>query len=341
MSNQQPRQAVLFGCAGLTLSEDERRFFTKTRPLGFILFGRNVDNPDQLRALTDDLRASIGDPMAPVLIDQEGGRVRRLRPPHWHDAPAMAKFGDLFAENPRDAAEALHINIALMARDLRAAGINVNCAPVLDVPVAGSNDDVVGDRAFSDDPFLVSGLGRVAVDAFLANGILPVIKHLPGHGRATCDSHHDLPVVTEDLEILRESDFLPFRALNDAPMAMTAHIVYQAVDHSEPATRSAAVISRIIRNEIGFRGLLISDDISMNALTGDFDDRARAALAAGCDLVLHCNGNAEEMAAVARGCREMSDGAWKQWQDLTASLSQPVEQDYQALQARLCDLMGQ
>ncbi|RED51033.1 beta-N-acetylhexosaminidase [Aestuariispira insulae] len=341
MSNPAPRQAVLFGCAGHRLTEQEKAFFQDFRPLGFILFARNVDNPDQLRALTDEMRASIDDPTAPILVDQEGGRVRRLKPPHWYDAPNMRQFGDLFAENPRAAAEALHINITLLSADLHGVGINVNCAPVLDVPIPGSNDAVLGNRAFSDDPFLVAGLGRVAVDAYLENGILPVIKHLPGHGRAMCDSHHELPVVTEPLDILRENDFLPFRAMSDCPLGMTAHIVYPHIDPDQPATRSNQVIREIIRDELGFDGLLISDDLSMNALTGSLRERAECALNAGCDLALHCNGDWEEMQAVAQGSRLMSNDAWEKWQAAQSSLKPAPAIDRDALFNRLQQLLNQ
>jgi beta-N-acetylhexosaminidase len=250
----------------------------------------------------------VGRPDAPVLIDQEGGRVRRLKPPHWYDAPPGAVFGNLAKAAETTAVEAARLNARLIAADLADLGIDVDCAPVLDVPAPGSHD-IVGDRAYSADPEWVVRLGRATHEGLLDGGVLPIIKHIPGHGRAFADSHLELPVVNASLEELRAFDFVPFRALADAPWAMTAHIVYQAIDPERPATWSPRLIDSIIRGEIGFDGVLVSDDVSMKALTGRFEDRTRAALDAGCDVVLHCNGDMAEMSAVLSAAPPLTDAA--------------------------------
>jgi len=299
---------VIFGLAGLSVSDDERRFFADADPFGFILFARNCDTPEQIRALVADLREIIGRPDAPVLIDQEGGRVARLRPPHWREAPPAAVFGALAAQNDEAAVEATRLNAQLIGGELAALGIDVDCAPVLDIPAPGSHE-IVGDRAFGDAPALVARLGRAAVEGFLAAGVIPVIKHIPGHGRAKVDSHHDLPVVEAGLDQLRAIDFAPFAALAGAPWAMTAHVVYEAIDPDNPATTSKTAITDIIRGEIGFDGVLVSDDLSMKALSGSLGERAAAALAAGCDIALHCNGEMDEMRAVAESASPLSTEA--------------------------------
>lgn len=307
--NKVPPAAVIFGCAGPVLTDVEREFFARVDPLGFILFARNIDHPGQVRDLVRDLRASVGRGDAPVLIDQEGGRVQRLRPPHWRGAPAGAVFAELAVRKGMAmAVEALRLNFRLIGHDLASLGIDVDCAPVVDVPVPGAHD-VIGDRAYGSEPAPVIALARAAMDGLLDAGVLPVIKHIPGHGRATVDSHHSLPEVGAGLVALEQCDFVPFRALADAPWAMTAHVVYSAIDAAAPATTSAAVIGRVIRGDIGFDGLLLSDDLSMKALAGDFSDRAAQALAAGCDVVLHCNGDMAEMEAVARGVRALDRAA--------------------------------
>ncbi|CDK98255.1 Beta-hexosaminidase [Magnetospirillum gryphiswaldense MSR-1 v2] len=298
--------AAIFGCAGLTLSEDERRFFARVNPLGFILFARNVDTPDQVRDLVRQLRDSVGRDDAPVLIDQEGGRVQRLRPPHWRKAPPGADFARL-AERDRDAAiHALHLNYRLIGQELAELGIDVDCAPVLDVPIPGAHD-VIGDRAFGLTADMVADLGRAVCDGLLDQGVLPVIKHIPGHGRAMVDSHLALPVVETSRAQLEAQDFPPFIALSDQPWAMTAHVVYGALDADAPATTSAKVIGEIIRGVIGFEGFLISDDLSMKALGGDFASRTTASLEAGCDAVLHCNGDMAEMQAIAAAVSPLSE----------------------------------
>ena len=292
------RSAAIYGCAGHRLTAEEKAFFSDVRPWGFIVFRRNVDSPDQLRALTDEMRETVGDPAAPVLIDQEGGRVQRMGPPHWPKYPPGEAY--LRATNDTLAARELaRLAARLMAHDLRGVGITVDCLPVLDVPVPGSHD-IIGDRAYGRDPATVAQLGRAAAEGLLAGGVLPVIKHMPGHGRAFADSHHDLPVVHADLLHLDAWDFAPFRALSDMPLAMTAHVVFDAVDPKRPATTSKKAL-KLMRRDLGFGGLIVTDDLSMKALSGSLTERAEAALKAGCDIVLHCNGDLAEMRAVAEG----------------------------------------
>jgi beta-N-acetylhexosaminidase len=300
--------AAIFGCAGPSLSADERAFFAEARPWGFILFARNIQAPDQVRALVADLRACVERPDAPVLIDQEGGRVQRLGPPHWRRYPPGRAYGALAADDPLTAREIARLGARLMAHDLNALGINVDCLPVLDAPRPGAHE-VIGDRAYGDTPDQVAALGRAAAEGLIAGGVLPVIKHIPGHGRAQADSHLALPVVSASLPELEAWDFAAFRVLSDMPMAMTAHVVYAAIDAGAPATTSRRVLSRIVRGSIGFDGLLMSDDLSMKALSGGFAERARASLAAGCDVVLHCNGDMAEMEAVLAGTRTLAGRA--------------------------------
>jgi beta-N-acetylhexosaminidase len=299
---------VIFGCAGPALTEDERALFRASRPAGFILFARNCVDPGQLRRLVDAMRAAADAPDAPVLIDQEGGRVARLGPPHWRKPPPAAVFGAV-AGRDRDAArEAVALNARLIGRELAALGITVDCTPVLDIP-APDGHDIIGDRAFGTDPALVADLGRASCDGLLAEGVIPVIKHVPGHGRARADSHKELPAVDAPLAELRRIDFAPFRALADAAWAMTAHVLYRAIDPDRCASISPRVIGEIIRREIGFDGLLVSDDLNMQALSGTLAERARAVLAAGCDLALHCSGVFDEMAAVAEAVPAISVAA--------------------------------
>jgi beta-N-acetylhexosaminidase len=297
--------AAIFGMAGLTLNEAERGFFSRTRPLGFILFARNIESPKQVSDLVSDLRTLSTDYDPVILIDQEGGRVQRLKPPHWRHAPTMAEFGTLHGRNRSKAEEALRLNMQMIGDELRILGIDVDCAPVMDVPVPGAHD-VIGDRAFGDTAALVAALAPVVCEGLIDAGVVPVIKHIPGHGRATSDSHKELPRVTADLATLRATDFAPFKALcatalQQSCFAMTAHVVYEALDPKGPATTSKTVIQDVIRGEIGFSGLIMSDDLGMKALSGPFDARAAAALEAGCDVVLHCDGNMKDMEAVARG----------------------------------------
>lgn len=288
-------KAVLFGCEGKKLSPEEERFFASANPLGFILFRRNCRSPGQLSELVAALRASVGREEVPVSIDQEGGPVARLSPPSWRLYPSAARLSAL--PDP-GAEEAVRIGARLIAADLEEVGITIDLAPVLDLAVAGA-DPVIGERSFGADPHRVARLGEAACQGLLQGGVLPVMKHIPGHGRARVDSHHARPVVDASREELSRTDFAPFRALKKTPWAMTAHIVFSAIDPKVPATFSAKLIQEIVRTEIGFDGVLVSDDLSMRALAGPVDERAERALAAGCDLVLHCNANRREMEAVA------------------------------------------
>ncbi len=290
---------IIFGCAGLRLTSAERDFFHHTRPLGFILFERNCSTPDQVRRLTQDLQESAAFDDLLILIDQEGGKVARLKPPHWPRFPAARDYGALYQRDKEAAKEGVYIGARLMADELARLGINVNCLPVLDVPTQDA-DPVIGSRAYSDQPEIVADLGQCAAAGLRAGGVLPVIKHIPGHGRARADSHLACPVVEASVKDLA-ADFLPFRALSDQPIAMTAHVIYSALDPVHPATLSRRIINDIVREQIGFDGLLISDDLSMGALRGTLRDRAVAALAAGCDIVLHCSGDLDEMRSIAVG----------------------------------------
>ena len=308
-----PPLAVLFGCSGPVLTEEERAFFAARRPLGFILFGRNIENPTQLRALVASLRETVGW-HAPVLIDQEGGRVQRLRPPFWLARPPMRVF-DLMAQQDglEQTAARLQAHCQDMAQELSSCDIDVNCAPVLDLPVVGAHD-VIGDRALGQTVAQVSRLGRAVCDGLLAGGVMPVVKHIPGHGRVLVDSHDDIAHVHSSAATLLATDFAPFIALADAPWAMTAHVIYPAFDSVAPATISSIVIGQVIRGQIGCQALLISDDLSMQALAGDLGTRTSAALAAGCDVALHCNGRMDEMRAVADAACLMTDAAVERWE---------------------------
>ena len=287
-------RAIILGCAGEELSASERRFFAAADPVGFILFRRNCRMPGQVRDLVGSLRACVGRQDAPVLIDQEGGRVARLRPPHWRRYPSAAYIASL--PDPL-AEEAVRLGARLIADDLAKLGITIGCLPVLDLPIAGA-DPVIGDRAYGAEPGRVAILGRAVCRELISGGVLPVLKHIPGHGRARIDSHYACPVVEAEHDALSRTDFAPFRALAAMPWAMTAHIVYRAIDPLAPATLSPRLIAEIIRGEIGFNGVLLSDDLSMRALGGSLGERVRRALAAGCDLVLHCNGDRAEMEEV-------------------------------------------
>jgi beta-N-acetylhexosaminidase len=287
-------RAVILGCAGERLKADERRFFGDADPVGFILFRRNCRSPEQVSDLVARLRDAIGRSDAPVLIDQEGGRVARLRPPFWRLYPSAACLGSL--PDPQ-AEQAARLGARLIADDLEQLGITVDCLPVLDIPVAEA-DAVIGDRAYGTEPGRVTRLARAVCEGLLEGGVLPVIKHIPGHGRARVDSHHACPVVETGPDKLSHTDFAPFLALAAMPWAMSAHIVYMAIDPTAPATLSHRVISEVIRGAISFDGVLVSDDLSMRALGGEMAERAERALTAGCDLVLHCNGDLREMETI-------------------------------------------
>jgi beta-N-acetylhexosaminidase len=290
-------RAFVCGCLGPSLSAAERAFLKESAPLGVILFKRNIETPDQVAALTAEIRSALGRDDAFVLVDQEGGRVQRLGSPHWRRYPPAARFTSAFPDLDARLA-AIKLAARLMAEDLRQVGIDVDCLPVLDVPVEGSHD-IIGDRAYARDPKTVARLGRAAADGLLAGGVLPVMKHVPGHGRAAADSHLALPIVEASLEALAASDFLPFQRNADLPAAMTAHVVYTAIDPDNPATISPRVIREIVRGAIGFDGLLFSDDLSMQALPGTFREKTERLFAAGVDIALHCNGEPDEAAAVA------------------------------------------
>jgi beta-N-acetylhexosaminidase len=334
-----PRTRVIYGCAGTEISAEERAFFREAQPWGFILFARNVRDPGQVRSLVSALRETVGDANAPVLIDQEGGRVARLKPPHWKSHPPAQRFGDLYRTAPEAGREAVYLNMRSIAQELAALGIDVDCVPVLDVPVEGA-DSIIGDRAFSRDPAVVMVLGRAAIQGMLDSGVLPVMKHMPGHGRANADSHLALPRVATPAAELRATDFAPFRALSDCPLAMTAHVVYEALDPENPATTSATVIRDVIRGDIGFSGLLLSDDLSMNALSGSLGERARAALAAGCDIVIHCNGSREEMEAVAGEVPPLAGEQLARAEKALSERHAPDAFDPAAAEARLAELLG-
>jgi beta-N-acetylhexosaminidase len=295
--------AVVLGCSGECLNAFERDFLPAADPVGFILFRRNCRSPDQVRKLVASLRECVGREDAPILIDQEGGRVARLRPPHWRLYPSAARLASL----PNPLCEtAARLGARLIADDLEQLGITVDCSPVLDLPDSGT-DPVIGDRAYGNEPEGVARLGRAVCEGLLEGGVLPVVKHIPGHGRARVDSHYACPVVETGRDELSRTDFVPFHGLASMPWALTAHIVYMTIDPTAPATLSRGVIAEVIRGEIGFDGVLVSDDLSMQALGGEIGDRARQALAAGCDLALHCNGDPGEMESVVAAAAPISD----------------------------------
>ncbi len=334
-------RALVLGCAGERLTSEERGFFAAADPLGFVLFRRNCRSRDQVRALVDELRASVGREDAPVLVDQEGGRVARLQPPEWRRYPAA---GEIAALPDPLALEAARLGARLIAADLAEIGITVDAAPVLDLPVPDS-DPVIGDRAFGDEPVRVARLAGAFCEGLLAGGVLPVIKHIPGHGRARVDSHRACPRVEAVRAVLAHTDFAPFRALSAMPSAMpwamTAHIVFAAIDDAAPATFSRRVIDTIIRGEIGFDGVLVSDDIAMGALDGTPGERTRRALDAGCDLVLHCNGVMAEMAEIVDAARPISPAAGERIARGEIRRLRPGEDfDRRAAELRFAELMA-
>lgn len=335
-------KAFISGCAGQTLTEDEISFYREAQPWGLILFRRNCGDPEQLRDLVAGFRDAVGREDAPVLIDQEGGRVQRLRPPHWPGFPPQKRYGDLYRIDPSRGREAAYLGARLIAHELTELGINVDCLPLADV-LTPATVDAIGDRAYGADPHEVAVLGRETSEGLLAGGVLPVVKHLPGHGRATVDSHLVLPRVEEPLETLEEIDFAPFRELKDYPLAMTAHICFPAIDPQFPATQSREIIETIIRGKIGFKGCLMTDDIGMKALGGDIRERAGLAFAAGCDLVLHCNGEFQEMVALGQMAPELSGNAAARCREALVWLQrrEPAEFDREAAWARFRTLLGE
>jgi len=288
-----PIRAFISGCSTTVLSDAEKQFFAESRPWGLILFKRNIESPSQVRALIGSFRAEVGRENAPILIDQEGGRVQRLGPPHWPNFPAAQILAGL-----QDNVSSVRLGAQLIASELVKLGINVDCLPVADLRISGAHD-IIGDRAYGSDPSIVAKLGRAAAEGLLSGGVLPVVKHIPGHGRAKADSHHELPKVSVSRDELERTDFEAFRLLSDLPLAMTAHVIYEAIDPVLPATISRTVVDDVIRRSIGFDGLLMTDDVSMKALSGDMGENTAAAFAAGCDLALHCNGDMREMRVVA------------------------------------------
>jgi beta-N-acetylhexosaminidase len=327
-------KAFITGVAGTELDADERSFIASERPWGFILFKRNVETPPQMTALTAQLREALGEPEAPIFIDQEGGRVQRLGPPHWSSYPAGAQFGRLYDIAPTLGMSAARLSARLIADDLLRIGVTVDCLPLADVPVAGA-DAVIGDRAYGTEPGKVAAISRAVTEGLEEGGILPVVKHIPGHGRATADTHLRLPVVDAPVQELERTDFAAFRPLADLPMAMTAHVVFSAYDPVQPATTSATIIERVIRGLIGFQGLLMSDDVSMNALAGSIVERTRAIVAAGCDIVLHCNGKMSEMQDVARETPELSGKALERARRALAARKAPKPFDRAAARSEL------
>lgn len=331
--------AVILGCRGQILSAAEEAFFRDLDPLGFILFQRNCESPEQVRRLIVSLRECVGRSEAPILIDQEGGRVARLKPPHWCILPAAGAIAALHARDPEPGLEAAWCAGRLAASELQPLGIDVNCAPVVDVLCPGAHPTAIGDRSYGTDPALVTALAGAYMEGLLAGGVLPVIKHIPGHGRAEADSHFDLPVVRAGAEELEASDLVPFRDLSGAPIAMTAHVLYPAWDAAMPATLSSFIIRDVIRGQCRFRGLLLSDDLSMNALAGSLRERAAGSLRAGCDVALHCNGDMEEMKQVASGVGGLLPEASERWGRARQRLQAPDSADGAALAARLHALL--
>jgi beta-N-acetylhexosaminidase len=324
-------RAFITGVSGPELSAEEREFIRAQRPWGFILFKRNIETPGQVAHLIAEMRNELARPDAPVLIDQEGGRVQRLGPPHWPIYPAGAVFGRLYDLDPAFGLTAARLSARLIAADLSELGASVDCLPLADVPVTGA-DTVIGDRAYGMEPGKVAAIARAVTEGLEQGGILPVLKHIPGHGRATADTHFRLPVVATPKAELERTDFAAFQKLADLPMAMTAHVVFSALDPALPATTSATIIEQVIRGVIGFQGLLMSDDLSMNALAGSLAERTRAVFASGCDMVLHCNGKIDEMREVARETPELSGKSLERAGRALASRKAP--QPFDRLKAR-------
>ncbi len=329
--------AFISGCEGLRLTAAEAEFFRDEQPWGLILFARNCETPGQIRALVDDFRDCVGRGDAPVLIDQEGGRVQRLRPPHWTQCPPSRVYGDRYETDPEAGIRMARDAARLIAHELVDLGITVDCLPVADVPQPGAHD-IIGDRAYGENVEKVSVLARAGAEGLLAGGVLPVIKHIPGHGRAGIDSHVGLPIVDADEDALRAVDFVPFHALRDLPLAMTAHVIYTALDADHPATLSRIVIDRVIRGEIGYDGLVMTDDLSMGALSGTLEERAERAFDAGCDVALHCNGDLDEMMAVASKTPPLAGDAAGRADRALAQIRPPEPFDAAAIRADIAKI---
>jgi beta-N-acetylhexosaminidase len=323
-----PARAFITGLAGLSISAGERVFLREAQPWGLIIFKRNVSTASQVMKLTQTFRDIVGWE-APIFVDQEGGRVQRLAPPNWPAYPPGVLYGELYDREPAAGIAAARLAGHLIAADLWPLGIDVDCLPVADVAVA-SGDPVIGDRAYGSEPGKVAAIAKAIAEGLQAGGVLPVLKHMPGHGRASADSHHNLPVVDTDRATLEATDFAAFRPLASLPLGMTAHVVFTAIDPVAPATTSVTMVRQVIRGFIGFQGLLMSDDISMNALSGTIAERSRAALAAGCDVVLHCNGDMREMTAVASETPKLSGDAAKRADAALTARTAPEEFDTEA-----------
>ena len=319
----EPPIAAVFGCSSSRLTKDERAFFKKVKPFGLILFERNCINPEQVVALINEFKEITGRLESPVFVDQEGGRVTRLKPPDWRHPPKAFEFATLLKSKGQKLAKwAIKTNYRLIADELRVLGIQINCAPILDIPIIGA-DPVIGDRALGDNLETIELLAKGVCEGLMEGGILPVIKHVPGHGRSLVDSHKALPIVHAHLEDLKLTDFEIFKQLNHIPLAMTAHVIYTAIDKAKPATLSRKVIQEVIREYIEYDGLLLTDDLSMDALRGELGTRAQFALASGCDLVLHCNGKLDEMVSISEGVTLVSENAWRRWEHAKSFIRQP------------------
>jgi beta-N-acetylhexosaminidase len=331
--------ALIAGLAGPELLSDERRFYREVQPAGVILFARNAENEDQLKRLVGDVRAAVGRDDFLVLIDQEGGRVQRLKPPLARRLPPADRYAELYRRDAERALEAAFFVARLAAEELLAYGITMNCAPVLDLAIPGAHD-IIGDRAYGSETSQIAALAGAVAEGLMAGGVVPVIKHIPGHGRATADSHFDLPVVGTTKADLTATDFVPFKALAHLPAAMTAHVVYSAFDANEPASTSPVVIEHVIRGAIGFGGLLMSDDLSMKALRGSMRERAETVIKAGCDLALHCNGDLGEMREAAAGVPPLKDEAVARFAAACAIASRVRDYDKPQALAFLAELMA-
>jgi len=341
------KKNIIFGLSGIEVLPEERAFFQREQPLGFILFSRNIGSPNQVRELIQDLRSTVAHDAIPILIDQEGGRVRRLKPPHYREAKAAGEYAALSEKNITDAKTAIFLNHFLMGRELSELGINVNCAPVVDLLFEDAHS-IIGDRSFGKDPHVVSILGEWAMVGLMAAGVLPILKHIPGHGRATADSHQDLPIISTELLALEQTDFIPFKKLAYSPLAMTAHVIVHDLDPVNPVTVSKKAID-YIRESIGFENIIITDDLSMKALSGTLGQRAEKSQAAGCDLLLHCNGKMAEMEEIAHHARFINTPVYDSlanWldkcyspEDLDATLAQYVSQESQDLELQLAKLL--
>jgi len=334
-----PSRAFITGLVGLTVSASERAFIREASPWGLIIFKRNVNTPEQVTELTRSFRDAVGWE-APVLVDQEGGRVQRLGPPHWPAYPPGARYGALYDREPAAGLAAARMAGHLIAADLIAVGIDVDCLPLADVPVAGS-DQVIGDRAYGTEPAKVAAIAGAIAEGLTAGGVLPVLKHLPGHGRARADSHKQLPVVDTDRATLEKTDFAAFKPLAGLPLGMTAHVVFSAIDPVAPATTSVTMVREVIRGFIGFKGLLMSDDVSMGALSGTLAERSRAALSAGCDVVLHCNGDLREMTEVASAVPELAGDAATRAEAALAQRKAPEDFDVAQARALFARMVGE